>query len=311
MTGIDDDLEDLIEGEIGIDWPYVRSKIPEMSTEELLELMVGLELFVNKYLAREIAKREDAVFWLRRLLQNGIHWRNDGPGDAWSPIHAIHILAMIKGETAMDLLLDTLRYNGDNLGYWLTEEVPSLLYSFGVETIDRQMEFTSDETLEAFVRGAAISSLTALVREAPSSNDNLKELLLRLLDSSIDDTVATMAADGLTSFRDQSVLPHIRKAYEQDRIDPIHCPMDELEAAIQGEFGTMDEWEFTRNTRDPIEHFSRKNIEYLWGLQDDPFPDDEPELPYVRPVKKKKIGRNEPCPCGSGIKYKKCCGKIG
>jgi uncharacterized protein YecA (UPF0149 family) len=21
-----------------------------------------------------------------------------------------------------------------------------------------------------------------------------------------------------------------------------------------------------------------------------------------------KIGRNEPCPCGSGLKYKKCCG---
>ena len=24
--------------------------------------------------------------------------------------------------------------------------------------------------------------------------------------------------------------------------------------------------------------------------------------------KKKKIGRNDPCPCGSGKKYKKCCG---
>ncbi|HAY40270.1 MAG TPA: hypothetical protein DCY53_13620 [Desulfobacteraceae bacterium] len=23
----------------------------------------------------------------------------------------------------------------------------------------------------------------------------------------------------------------------------------------------------------------------------------------------KKVGRNEPCPCGSGNKYKKCCGK--
>lgn len=34
-------------------------------------------------------------------------------------------------------------------------------------------------------------------------------------------------------------------------------------------------------------------------------PDDE-----IRPVRKgKKIGRNDPCPCGSGKKYKKCCGK--
>lgn len=26
-------------------------------------------------------------------------------------------------------------------------------------------------------------------------------------------------------------------------------------------------------------------------------------------VKEKKIGRNDPCPCGSGKKYKFCCGK--
>ena len=25
-------------------------------------------------------------------------------------------------------------------------------------------------------------------------------------------------------------------------------------------------------------------------------------------VKSEKIGRNDPCPCGSGKKYKKCCG---
>ncbi|MCG2790966.1 MAG: SEC-C domain-containing protein, partial [Actinomycetia bacterium] len=25
--------------------------------------------------------------------------------------------------------------------------------------------------------------------------------------------------------------------------------------------------------------------------------------------KKKKTGRNDPCPCGSGLKFKHCCGK--
>ena len=28
-----------------------------------------------------------------------------------------------------------------------------------------------------------------------------------------------------------------------------------------------------------------------------------------KPIAASKIGRNEPCPCGSGAKYKKCCGK--
>jgi preprotein translocase subunit SecA len=26
-------------------------------------------------------------------------------------------------------------------------------------------------------------------------------------------------------------------------------------------------------------------------------------------IKDKKVGRNDPCPCGSGKKHKKCCGK--
>lgn len=38
--------------------------------------------------------------------------------------------------------------------------------------------------------------------------------------------------------------------------------------------------------------------------------EDEPALPPpVDPVRAEKTpGRNDPCPCGSGKKYKKCCG---
>jgi preprotein translocase subunit SecA len=34
-------------------------------------------------------------------------------------------------------------------------------------------------------------------------------------------------------------------------------------------------------------------------------------VPMVQPVRRKfpKVGRNEPCPCGSGKKYKQCHGK--
>jgi preprotein translocase subunit SecA len=41
---------------------------------------------------------------------------------------------------------------------------------------------------------------------------------------------------------------------------------------------------------------------------------DQQELPHQAPVRTqvftgKKVGRNEPCPCGSGKKYKYCCGR--
>lgn len=34
---------------------------------------------------------------------------------------------------------------------------------------------------------------------------------------------------------------------------------------------------------------------------------EEPAVPFVRETP--KVGRNDPCPCGSGRKFKKCCGK--
>jgi preprotein translocase subunit SecA len=39
--------------------------------------------------------------------------------------------------------------------------------------------------------------------------------------------------------------------------------------------------------------------------------EDEPPLPPpVEPIHTdKKVKRNDPCPCGSGKKYKQCCGK--
>lgn len=39
--------------------------------------------------------------------------------------------------------------------------------------------------------------------------------------------------------------------------------------------------------------------------------EDEPPLPPpVEPIQaEEKPKRNEPCPCGSGRKYKQCCGK--
>ena len=37
--------------------------------------------------------------------------------------------------------------------------------------------------------------------------------------------------------------------------------------------------------------------------------DSEDKIKKKKPITKKKIGRNDPCPCGSGKKYKQCCGK--
>lgn len=56
--------------------------------------------------------------------------------------------------------------------------------------------------------------------------------------------------------------------------------------------------------RQQFEHQSAEN-----QLTDDSEGSDDTQQPMVR--EERKVGRNEPCPCGSGKKYKQCHGKIG
>ncbi len=59
------------------------------------------------------------------------------------------------------------------------------------------------------------------------------------------------------------------------------------------------------------------DADYLYGLpQWEDILGEEKMIEIVKKyrksktvVKEKKIGRNEPCPCGSGKKYKHCCGR--
>jgi len=50
---------------------------------------------------------------------------------------------------------------------------------------------------------------------------------------------------------------------------------------------------------------------YIVGFEPDEIEDIsdlENALNPLEPLQSEKIGRNEACPCGSGKKYKKCCG---
>lgn len=59
--------------------------------------------------------------------------------------------------------------------------------------------------------------------------------------------------------------------------------------------------------------FEKNGWKYTIGLEKDK-PEDITDLeillnPPKTVVAEKKVGRNDPCPCGSGKKYKKCCGQ--
>jgi SWIM/SEC-C metal-binding protein len=57
--------------------------------------------------------------------------------------------------------------------------------------------------------------------------------------------------------------------------------------------------------------FNENGWQFIAGIEPDK-PEDISDLEKLlnppEPVQSSKVGRNNPCPCGSGKKYKKCCG---
>jgi SWIM/SEC-C metal-binding protein len=65
--------------------------------------------------------------------------------------------------------------------------------------------------------------------------------------------------------------------------------------------------------KEVVSIFEKNDWKYTIGLEPDK-PEDITDLeillnPAKPKIAPKKAGRNAPCPCGSGKKYKKCCGK--
>jgi uncharacterized protein YecA (UPF0149 family) len=69
----------------------------------------------------------------------------------------------------------------------------------------------------------------------------------------------------------------------------------ELLAAIEDLGGTLTEEQKRKAAR--VDELASRYRSKLNAAMD---------APRLAPVRRRKVGRNEPCPCGSGKKYKKC-----
>jgi|GEM_PF-1141869 len=57
------------------------------------------------------------------------------------------------------------------------------------------------------------------------------------------------------------------------------------------------------------QHYERRQEDRKRAAKNQPGEDEDPLPPPVDTIRKddKEPGRNDPCPCGSGKKYKQCC----
>jgi hypothetical protein len=105
------------------------------------------------------------------------------------------------------------------------------------------------------------------------------------------------------------VFPELRRAHAEGLIDPKFIPLEEIDQVEREGRGTLAA-NFAQRYR-PVEDVVQET-RWWAGFQRAPTgatstaPGEiSSETPYLAP---EKVGRNDACPCGSGKKYKKCCG---
>ena len=162
-------------------------------------------------------------------------------------------------------------------------------------------------------RAAALDALALLAVWAEVPREQVDEYLLFLAHDGLErepSYVWNALAISCADIEALDVFPELRRAYEDGLIDGRAIALRELDDV---EFGTRgDEIDQLRERCPPILDVAEATA--WWsehGDDDEGFdPDGDGESlavsePYRAPP---KVGRNEPCPCGSGKKYKKCCG---
>ena len=208
----------------------------------------------------------------------------------------------------------------DDIG---TEDLPAIL----ARTYDRGhlgslKALIENASVPPFLRSACLRGLHGMARLGKVPRDQVVayfEQLAGILPAEEDTEFLGLFAMDLAGLQEQRLRPLINQWFAEGMIGgfltrPIDidatydAPYDELNEELtrherfDGLIDYLSEWPWFRAS-DPDE-FKDKQDE-VDGVTVDEMLEYEASQPLVRVGR--KIGRNEPCPCGSGKKYKKCC----
>ncbi len=277
---------------------------PGGSIQSLISKLIRSGVNISTETAESILQRKDeALPYLVDIVKSDRYWRSDGV-EAFAPISAMHLLALIGGKEALDAVVHATYNYDEEMGDWLTEDLPSILAHFGADAYATLLNTVSDGRLEPFARNSVARALHAISRKDQSLRKQTVDTLKKAILSERDCLARTLLVDVLIEFKDPDTLQFVRSLFETGLIDTSTLMIEEVEGVYAGEYDDI----LHRDDADPMDLFRKHEAGGHWISAGSHMIQDE-ATPYhsQQTVKKHKVGRNEPCPCGSGKKYKKCC----
>ena len=313
---------------------------------EIQEILRQLEFNKERRLPRgaldaALAQREAITPHLLQFIEHAyanaehLDEKSDETGPFMGHIYAMYLLAQFRERAAYPLILKLFSLPGDLsediTGDVATTDLPNVLASVAGGDLRPIKELTENAKANEWVRTAGVRTFLSLVAAGEMSRDEAvayyAELFRNKLEreySAVWDTLVCCASDLVAD----ELWEDIRKAYDDGVVDSFVISLEDVERDLE------------RDKEQVLEHLR----EWDYGLVEDVVRDMEgwgcfreeraypskfnaPERPAPRatpdvgaapvvprreePVAPVRVGRapgrNDPCPCGSGRKFKHCC----
>ena len=261
----------------------------------------------------------------------------------YAPIHAWRCLAQLRTEESIPVFLDMLDPLADDHDDWSHGEFPRAFAWIGPASLTPLRDYLADDTHRNISRMVVAHGLQKLAVKYPQVADEVVKSLTNALsryqetDEAINGSLIACLLDlkqaGLVAANE--IAEGIERALAADCVDTMCCGNWNTvrnQLGVEG-LGLVSEelanHSPTARFSPELDAFAKKLQQYAemyaqkqaqeqaridaekWAaltapvLPDDTYASDRPVTTTSRAAG--KIGRNDPCSCGSGKKYKKCC----
>jgi hypothetical protein len=290
-------------------------------------------------------RREEVIPGLIDLLHQATERVRRGEElETFGYFFAIYLLAEFGARQALPAVVDALSLPDDGpevlYGDAITEDLPSILAELAAESLETIEGLIANDSLDEFVRGAAADTYLLLVRDGRLAREEAVERLRVHLQRAIDEDDIESARHlvcSLISYAPHEAAEDIQEAFSHGMLDEWYADLSELDESLEeGEAWFQRELEACRPTGIPdtverLRCWDAFDVEDAFDVDEeedaefdddilhlssfdvnDYVPDPPPETawePATIRNSTQRVGRNDPCPCGSGKKFKRCCAR--
>lgn len=265
-------------------------------------------------------KSENIPELIQILSDNSLSKEIDDPLLGWVPMHAWRTLGELNAIEAIPALLHLLQRIDCQEGSEIQSEIPNILAQFGEAALEPTTRFLADSANGIWSRVFSIDVILKIAESHSSLSETCREILHHQFEKMAEQNVIVNTAlmSGLIDFKSFNSLPLMEKGFEEGLLDTMLRGDWE---DVQIDMGLLTKRltppklnPFAKRIFEIKERFS-KNISFdnsedpLSGLFYHKAHDSSSTFLKANSMTRNqaKVGRNDPCPCGSEKKYKKCC----